>query len=264
MDKKQWLVSTGLTALAIVVPVILYLSSLPENALTYQIISKTTLIGSFNSVDDIEIKIRGEAVDNATIYLFKIQNSGTEPIRPEDFERSIAIRFTDETRIFTAQVKRKMPENIAVTQNINDNAVLVEPVLMNPGDEFELEILCTSQEFPEFDSRIAGIKSATQLLPNEVIGHQKVTFFVLGFMLLAFYAKSFWHALTSGIAASSRIINLVLGLTCGIASADKIADLMDLDQNNFLEWSVLVIITITAIVIGVSLAKWDKIYKIAE
>jgi hypothetical protein len=261
MDRKKWIVSTVLAVLGIVVPVAIYLSSLPDKALTYQVISETALIGSLDSLEDIEIKISGEIVTNAAIHLLKIRNSGSEPIKPADFEKPIFIKYAEETKILRTKIKNKTPENISVIKEIEENLVLLQPFLMNPDDEFIVEVLSTSQDLPILDIRIAGIKSVDQIFLEKTSFVKTVINLVVMFLLLIFYAKSFRHVFSKEIAITPRIINIFLSLTCAFSSAQIAIDYENLIDGNLVKFGVIgVAVTIGVVLAPIDISSQKKVY----
>lgn len=212
LEKYMPVITTILSVTAIIVPVLLYFSSSPEKSLTYQIVSKSVLIGSHDSVENIEIKVKGEVVDNAAIYLLKIKNSGTEPINVVDFEKPMFIKFSDNIKIFSAAIKNRLPQNISISHKVNGNIISIDPLLMNPDDEFEVEVLSSSQDFPLLDSRIAGIKTVKNVsfLDNSlVLSRINLT---LSILLLIFYAKFFYMIVRKGTSAQLKILYAIFGI----------------------------------------------------
>ena len=93
LSKYKWVVSTILAILALVVPIVIYMATLTEKTLTYEVKSKSELLGEQYSIDDLNITIKGEPVNEATIHTLNIKNTGSVPIRKNDFERAIFIKF---------------------------------------------------------------------------------------------------------------------------------------------------------------------------
>lgn len=256
-NQKTWVISTILAILALVIPIAIYFGSLSEKALTYQLISKTALTGSIDSLEGVEILINDEKVENAAIVRLKIKNSGTDPIRASDFENQMLVKFPEGTQIFSVQIKNEDPKNLAVEQNFLGNIVAIKPLLLNSEDEFEVEILSNSQEYPDFSARILGIKSVETVEPSERKFVWRAINFVLMTLLIMFYSKSLFHAISSKNSAGSRIINLFLGLTCLFSVANLSLEFVDVDGNYFIQIT-FVLVTIT---IGRILAAIDPTYQ---
>jgi len=248
--------SIFLMLMGIIVPVALYFFTLPGKTLSYQVISKSALIGSHDSIENIEIKIKGEVVDSAVIYLLKIKNSGTEPIKPKDFERPIVIKFAEKARIFNAQVKNKLPENISTSLKVSGNKLSIAPLLLNPNDEFIVEVLSASRKYPVFDSRIAGVQITEQILPKETARLNRILLTV-GFLLLIFYGRSFWVAVEKDTQILVRGINIVLGLTCVFSAIILTDDIITIESIKHNIWLVLLLGGI-AVGVGGFLAKKEK------
>ncbi|WP_293127530.1 hypothetical protein [Okeania sp. SIO1I7] len=96
------------------------------------------------------------------LTVLRVTNSGNIPVTPSDFIRPISFIFIEvqsateivNTEIFNAtELLRPI---IKTTKNI----VELEPLLMNPGDSFDISILSfsVSHHF-NIDSRIVGVKN---------------------------------------------------------------------------------------------------------
>ena len=254
-------ISTTLAVLAIIVPVILYISSITTKELTYQVVSKSDLIGTDLSIQDIEIKIKGEAVSQATIHLIKLKNTGTEPIKTGDFERPVFIKFPEETKIFNVQEKNKAPENITLKYKIKEHAVSIEPFLFNPEEMFELEILASSDIYPAIDSRISGVSDLEQLFPDSNTIVKDVIKVLICFFLVIYYAKSFKLTFSSAEHLSDlrvRFNNAVLTITCAAASAIIINENRAVFSNEIFTNAVGVIGMMSGVILAMREEEYNK------
>ncbi len=222
LEKKKWIASVLLGVLALIVPVVLYVISLPVNSLMYEVVSKSDLIDASALDKDIEIKVEGEVVSQASIYSIIIKNDGTEPITAKDFEREIYIFHEDGSKVFSAQILNKKPSNIEISFSIESNIVSINPFLFNPGEEFELELLSSSKEYPSIDYRIAGLTEINQNLPHEKSTQKKIIVIILCFMLALFYMRSAWFLTKGRVFPSNKlsiITNIALSVTCVFTTA---------------------------------------------
>lgn len=188
-ENTKWILSTVLMVLVGVIPFLLTLTS---KNLDYKIVSKSELFGEEFPIKDLELKIKGKSVNKVVLYTFRIRNSGSETIKKDDFEKPISINVPDDTMIYLARVKKKFPENLTPKYEINDNKLLIEPLLLNSDEEFEMELFSSSNEYPIIDARIVGISRIKKNVPvpdsEQYIEY--IVKLVLCYLLLVFYSKS--------------------------------------------------------------------------
>jgi len=91
---------------------------------------------------------------------FGIKNSGNQPILRDNFDEKLQIHFKPETLILSAQVTRVHPSRLTVSISHQVSSILIDPLLLNPGDYFVIQSL-TSGKRPDCSekARIAGISS---------------------------------------------------------------------------------------------------------
>lgn len=243
-ENIKWILSTVLAVLAVLVPIILYLLSLPAKSLEYEIVSRSELIGEEFPINDLELKIKGESVNKVMLYTFRISNSGSEPILKDDFERPISINVPDDTKIYLARLKKKLPENLTLKYELNNNKLLIEPLLFNSDEEFEIELFSSSNVYPNIDARIAGITKIKNKFPGSKQYIKRGIAFILAFFFLIFYSKSGRLAFSKSIYSSNlsiRLGNGILLLVCAFSSIYLLDSVIDIENNKILVSSLIVI-----------------------
>ncbi len=213
IEKNKWVISVALTFLGVVIPIVLYFASIPERSIVFEVVSKTDLVGSLDGIDGLEITIKDKQIKEASLYLVKLKNTGTEPIMTSDFEKPMLIKLDSE--IFSVKAKDKTPENLTLEYLIEDESILIKPFLFNSDEEFSLEIVSSSKSYPTVDSRIAGISSIKENYPSKNSILKIAISLTLSFILLVFYSKSFWLLIKR---KNQKISNLILGITCSFSS----------------------------------------------
>ena len=258
-ENQKWIISTIMAALALIIPIALYMFSLTEKKLEYEVISQSEIIGKDISMDKIEIKIGEESVNCISISTFKIRNSGTEPILKSDFERPILIMFSEGTKIYTSKLKHKIPENLSLKYRENGNNLLIEPLLFNSGDEFEMEILSSSNSYPKIDTRIAGVKEMTTTYPDSRKVVKRSIFLFLIYILVFYYSKFFRSLLSRNINRRPSVVlhNAILSLTCCSSVVFLLKEvLIDIEVNKYLVLLPMMI----PLILGVIYAKKEEEY----
>jgi hypothetical protein len=90
--------------------------------------------------------------------VIELSNNGTKPIYSKDFESPIEVSFGKEVKVVLSRVETKSPENLNVTLEVQNQAVRIQPLLLNANDKFVFSVV-TSGLLPNpiFNARIAGI-----------------------------------------------------------------------------------------------------------
>ncbi|WP_394238424.1 hypothetical protein [Pseudomonas anguilliseptica] len=256
-EKNKWVISVVLAFLGVVIPIALYFTSIPERNVVFEVVSKTDLVGSLNGIDDLEITIKEKQVKDASLYLIKLKNTGTEPVTVSDFEKPVFINLGDE--IFAAKVKEKIPKNLSLDYFIEGKSIVVKPFLFNSGEEFSLEIVSSSKSYPTVDSRIAGISEIVESYPSKSPVLKLIVTLVLSFMLLVFYSKSLRSLIgrDNKKTFSEKASLFILSITCAFSSILLARTVIDLDAYRWIFFASIVI----PISLGMYWAKWESVSK---
>ena len=116
-------------------------------------------------VGDIEIRYRGQTVDNLYLARATIRNSGSVPIRGSDIHRPLAFTFTPEAKLLgQPRIADPCPADLRFDLSIVETSdvpprpsATVRFDLLNPGDHFTVEFIYTGlRSLPGVSSHIAG------------------------------------------------------------------------------------------------------------
>ncbi len=243
LERLRFIASIILPVLGIVVPVVLYYSSIPKRSLVFEVVSKTDLVGSLEGIEGVEISVGGAAIKEAALYVVKMKNTGTQPIAVNDFERPMKIEF--EGDVYAVKIKEIIPENLSLGFAIEKENVVINPLLFNQNESFSLEILSSSRSYPTIDSRVSGISEVEESYPAQNQTARLIVVLILSFLLQVFYAKSIMWLLERGDSSGliSKAGNLLLGLTCAFSSILLTKMVVDISAYKWI-LSVLVVIPI--------------------
>ena len=142
-----------------------YRSSAMKRELSFGLIAGRRLIAVADELTSrVKVHLDDRPVSNVYLLEFGLKNSGSQPLRAEDFESPITIKFKNDATLLTAQVTRRSPADHPSTTRIDGNALAVSPALMNPGDYLVLQVLL-SHPRPEFDvtARVYGISALSPI-----------------------------------------------------------------------------------------------------
>jgi hypothetical protein len=160
-----------LAVLAICVSFIIYQLNRKRKALSYRIVTKTTLFGVDKEIGGrVQVLLDGEPADKIGLVLIDIENSGNEPIKPEEFVRPLVFTFAPDTRVISADVTAMKPENLGAAVSFEASSVTVAPLLMNSGDEMSIKVLLKQFDGKVHgDARIVGIRDVKRRYENSGI-----------------------------------------------------------------------------------------------
>jgi hypothetical protein len=117
--------------------------------------------------DDMQILYKGRPVEQGYLILIKIINSGSSPIRKDDFERPISIKFNKEASILSAEIANTDPEELEASASYNVRNMTLEPCLMNKGDSITLRFIVNKLRGDiSIDGRIVGVKRIKKIVEN--------------------------------------------------------------------------------------------------
>ena len=144
---------------AITVPLIIYFLQKSKKRLAYEIVSNTQLVGVKSEVQNkIKIYYENKLVENVHLLLIRIINNGNQSISIGDFAKRIDINLGNNLNILTCEILRQYPDNLDINVIKMVDSIEIEPLLLNPKDNFTIKILLSDyKENFEVSARIEGI-----------------------------------------------------------------------------------------------------------
>jgi hypothetical protein len=256
LEINKWILNTIFSIVGIIIPITIYIVSQPSHDLTYELISKSELVGD-NSLHELEVKIKGELIESANIYSLVIINSGSQPIRKADFEKALAINFGK--KVYSVKIINKTPENLTIQYEIVGSSVEIAPFLFNQGDEFGVEVISSSSASPTIDARIAMIKTVNNIsLENKTL-QRNIYIYIISFILITFYFKSAFNSVPSTGFLSLPLVrlgNIALAATCLLAAGFLLKNIVDVRE--YLPYILLT--TLIPFIIGLKVARIERGY----
>jgi hypothetical protein len=197
----------------------IYKWSKRKPGLSYQTNTKSlvTIDGVDNEV--LEIKFKGQEVKNLALYSVAIRNTGTAPIRQEDWSKPLTLSFNKKTSILESRVSETHPPELQVYFSIfpSDEKTNVEfmPLLLNKGDAFLFEALISDNDEPEIRARIVDIEKLinydSTARKKRLLKFMPVRIVILISLLIMFYASFsyFYSQFTSNISSESSLFTML-------------------------------------------------------
>ncbi|MBY8062107.1 hypothetical protein KW465_21020 [Vibrio fluvialis] len=163
MNSKPFVIVT-----AIVIPLILFFISPiytslfnTEKSLSYAITHIKDLTEDYKdgeSWSKLTTSFDGVKLDSAYLSRILIANTGQVPISRNDFDSDVIINLGDNTGILGVRVDESTPLNLTVNYEFDKGLVSFQGLLLNPQDQFVLEILSTQRpKLESVNSRISGV-----------------------------------------------------------------------------------------------------------
>lgn len=173
--------------IAIIVSVWLYLRGRQRRALACEfgpIESPVEIKAGKALQGGIEIRYRGQPVENLFLVQARLKNIGNVSIHKSDIVEPVTFTFGPAVELLREpQVIAKIPENLKISWRFRGtdprskpHAISLDFDLLNQGDELTVEFTCTGKSTsPQVTARIEGIKRIELLDLEEVRLRQKVT-----------------------------------------------------------------------------------------
>ena len=196
-DPAWQFVGVVLALLAVAVPLVIYQHQRDRRELAFGVFYETPLLGvSRELAGRVQILLDGQAVPNLRLVVLAVKNSGNRPILATDFHSPLVVRFGTGVAPLSAEVGRRVPDNLPFDATLSNGEVHITPLLLNPGDFAIIKVLTTgSAASPIADVRLAGVpRVATINHVNELPGRKKVRQNLVLMPLFALAAAAFFTA----------------------------------------------------------------------
>ena len=150
-----------IACVTLLITVILYFLQKHKKGLSYDILSKTSLLTNKEKLEGkIKILYDDNEVQNVKFLEIKILNTGNIGIPSSDYERPLRFIFEAEAKILTAEIIKSEPESLTTSLNITQNEIIVQPILMNSKDYLVIKAIVSNSTDEEIivDGRIKDVK----------------------------------------------------------------------------------------------------------
>lgn len=149
--------------------------------LSYKVLSDVVLISAEKEIEDkVEIHFEGHSVKNVRLLLIKLINDGYQPIKKDDFERSVEFVFPD-AKILTAEKVKFFPDNLGTQMAYRDEKLEIDPALFNRKDYIKFKVLLSGFKTLKVDARIVGVSRVAELKTSSFKSTFGLLLFTAGF-----------------------------------------------------------------------------------
>jgi hypothetical protein len=229
-DQVWQFVGAFLGFVAICITIILYLRQRRRRALTYEVLSCTSLISQPEEAEGyLQIVFGEQRVQQVHLLMIRITNSGNQPIESTQYERPLTLCVKEPARILTAEVvetnrsgllkellpggadewQSRLPPDLALDTNLR--MIPVRRILLNGGDSLVIKMLVSEYKPGDFslDGRVVGVNDIekTKRRPWLQSFRPPVELMVL---LLAFTGFVFGEPFIGGLLIGLTVILMVI------------------------------------------------------
>jgi hypothetical protein len=156
-----------LAVIAILVPVVLWQRSRRRRSISYGVLATIPVLTERQEIGGrLEIRFNGEVVEDVSVALVQVFNSGTEAIQATDVERPLQLVIQGDGRILAAEIVETVPEQLIQPIELVDSKVVFAPTLLNAGDVVTLQpVLAQTRGTFALEGRVAGVSRFRRSAP---------------------------------------------------------------------------------------------------
>jgi hypothetical protein len=206
------------------------------------LISDTLVLGLHEAINPsrLQILFDGSPVTEVRLVIITVNNWGNEPIRVDDFERPLRFSWSSPAKILTAEVIEVSPESLQPTINAGANEIVVDPLLLNPGDWFRIKALINQVSKLSVDARVVGVKRITKVIANDKVTSVRTLRLLVGMafggvltilLMLAGQALGLWVANGRAEMRITQVFVLVMLFLLADELKTSILDLISYFKN---------------------------------
>lgn len=203
---SSWQIAAVVVAvISIVITIAIFLKNRKIKSLSYEILTNTRLL---TLSEDLQGKIKiyytregkEEQIDDLSVIIAKVFNDGNEPIKADDYEKSLTISIGPKSRLISGEIIQVHPENlspqlfytISLEEPVRVTEAILKPILLNQNDSITLKLLLTgAADDIKFSARIVGVsdlKNKTTKESNIISSILSNTIWpILGIIILFIY-----------------------------------------------------------------------------
>jgi hypothetical protein len=166
--KNIWSIISGVAAvIAVSLTLFIFFHSelVNRKSLEITLISQTSLVNEELGSNKAKLEVRydGKSIRNYTLLQFRIENTGRQTIRKEDFYTPLTIDISGAEAIISWEKVSSDPNNIDIVITPTNLSVVLENTLLNPTDWYivEIGVIPSTKAVPivrKVFARISGIK----------------------------------------------------------------------------------------------------------
>jgi hypothetical protein len=129
-----------------------------QTRLSYVVTTSAELVPA-DLAAELKVSHEGTELHDPALAIVRIVSTGDVPIQATDFETELSIRFQGVAEIASATCSASRPADLRPELEVVGDSVLIRPMLVNPEDMIELQVLSAGQAHDvSIGGRVANLK----------------------------------------------------------------------------------------------------------
>ena len=170
MINYDYIIGHLLEIIIIIAAFVIFFLQIRKKALTYTVLTNSDIFSvSDEGKSNIQILHRGKVVPKVRLVEIRIKNSGSLPIKPEDYIEPLSVRLP-KSKILSSEIRDVHSAGAYIeTKLSNQSEIVLSKTLLNPTDFFDVKILLADGD-ADFSvvGRIVGVSKIQNLTGREV------------------------------------------------------------------------------------------------
>lgn len=170
MIDYDYIIGHLLEIIIIIAAFVIFFLQIRKKTLTYTVLTNSGLVPVSKEVkSDIQILYKGKVVPKVRLVEIRIKNSGSLPIKPEDYIEPLRLQLPN-SRILSSEVRDAHSVGASIeTKLSNRSEIVLSKTLLNPTDFFDVKILFADGAADlAVVGRIVGVTKIQNLTNREV------------------------------------------------------------------------------------------------
>lgn len=170
MIDYDYVINHLLEIITIIAVFVIFFLQIRKKTLTYTVLTNSGLVPvSDEGESNIQIRYKGKAVPKVRLVEIRIKNSGSLPIKPEDYIQPLSLRLPN-SNILSSEVSDVHSLGAYIESKLsNSSEIVLSKTLLNPTDFFDVKILLADGAADlSVVGRIVGVSKIQNLTGREV------------------------------------------------------------------------------------------------
>ena len=165
-DPLWQFIGAVIAVIATLMTLVIYALQRQRKLLAYDIQTLTPLLTPTSELaSKVQILFENKPVSDVWLVLLRIFNEGNLPIVANDFVKPLEIKLNDEASVLLGEVTDTSTDELDVRVVTHSTCIIVEPLLLNGGDSFQIKILASAiKRAPVVSARIVGVRAIRQVV----------------------------------------------------------------------------------------------------
>lgn len=210
-DPLWQFVGAALALFTLATSFLIYLLQRQRKAISYEVVSRNQLLTVREELEGkLQVLYEGDPTKDICLLVLKLINSGNLPVSTSDYECPISFATGANSKILSAVVTNKDPQELSIELVVEPSRVVVQPALLNPKDSITLKILVSDfagSIIPH--ARIVGVKAITKASSNS---SYSTLLMICGLVLLTFGVYLFMPKMPECVVVTPFSGQMKLGL----------------------------------------------------